>query len=67
MLAVKTKYDGKKIVVPDALHDLTPGEIILVVDDKHSAGNDRQKWMKAQEMTFSKVWDNEEDAIYDNN
>ena len=65
MLAVKTKYDGKKIAVPDELRGLAPGEVILLVKCEKEKANERDEWTKLQEIKFSEVWDNEEDAIYD--
>lgn len=63
MVAIKTHFDGKKIVVPKELRGAPPSEIILIVDKP--AENSAQDWMKVQESVFAKVWDNEEDAIYD--
>lgn len=63
MRVIKTHYDGKRVVLPDEARDLPPGEVILIFEDEHAA--DRALWAKAQEKSFAKAWDNEEDAAYD--
>ena len=64
MVAIKTKFDGEKIVLPDDLRGLPPQDVIVVYEADEIA-LERQAWLKAQEASFAKVWDNEEDAVYD--
>jgi hypothetical protein len=64
MVALKARFDGKKIVMPKAVPVLPPGEVIVIFPDAAEAG-ESQDWMKAQESAFAKVWDNDEDAAYD--
>jgi hypothetical protein len=64
MVAIKTQFDGEKIVLPDNLRGLPPQEVIVI----YSASDDSlmgQAWLMAQEQTFAKAWDNDEDAVYD--
>jgi hypothetical protein len=64
MVAIKTQFDGEKIVLPDNLRGLPPQEVIVI----YSASDDSpidQAWLKAQEQTFAKAWNNDEDAAYD--
>lgn len=64
MVAIKTKFDGEKIVLPEELRGSPPQEVILICGaDEQSLEN--AAWLKAQESSFAKVWDNDEDAVYD--
>ena len=58
MQTVKAYYDGKSIVLPD---DFTaePGDVVIVV------GGDGVEAMAMSEAAFAAVWDNPEDAEYD--
>jgi hypothetical protein len=64
MRAIKAHFDGRTIKVPKELRKVPPGEILLIIQ-----GNGKNKedaaWLKAQETAFAKVWDNDEDAVYD--
>jgi hypothetical protein len=65
MLAVKTRFDGKKVLIPKELRGCRPGEVILILESSEETKEQPHAWMKAQESAFAKVWDNDEDAIYD--
>jgi hypothetical protein len=64
MVAIKTQFDGEKIVLPDHLRGLPPQEVILIYQADEDAV-ETQAWLKAQEASFAKAWDNDEDAVYD--
>lgn len=66
MIAIRTNFDGKKIVVPEELRGIAPTEVILVIERPKPAAKEKQAWTRAQEPSFAKVWNNDEDAIYDN-
>ncbi len=66
MIAVKTSFDGKKIVLPKELRGHAPGEVILIMENADDIGQEKKCWAQAQESSFAKVWDNDEDAVYDN-
>lgn len=63
MLASKARFDGRKIILPRATRNAPPGEVIVVFTEAQEREN--KAWLKAQEAAFARVWDNEEDAIYD--
>lgn len=63
MVAIKTHFDGKTIKVPKELRKAPPGEVLVIVHEK-PPGED-SAWLEAQESAFAKVWDNNEDAVYD--
>ena len=63
MVAIKTQFDGKTIKVPKELRNAPPGEILVIVPEKETGPD--TSWLKAQETAFAKVWDNDEDAVYD--
>mgnify|MGYP000863703039 CR=1 FL=1 len=65
MLAVKAVYDGDKIVLPEKLTNMTPGDVIVLFEVSTNDSGESEEWMKLQEGTFAKAWDNDEDSIYD--
>lgn len=58
MKTVKAYYDGKTIVLPDDFA-AEPGEVVIVVN------GDGVEAMALSEAAFAAVWDNPEDAEYD--
>ena len=66
MIAIRANFDGRKIAVPKELRGLAPRDVILIVETPDDTAKEKQRWAKAQEATFAKVWDNDEDAVYDN-
>jgi hypothetical protein len=64
MVAIRAKFDGEKIVLPDELRGCPPQEVIVVYEATE-ASLEQVAWLKAQESSFSKAWDNDEDAVYD--
>ena len=64
MVAIKTQFDGEKIGLPENLRGLPPQEVIVIYEADENA-LETQAWLKAQEASFAKAWDNDEDAVYD--
>jgi hypothetical protein len=64
MVAIKAQFDGEKIVLPDALRGLPPQDVIVIYEADEGT-LESQAWLKAQEASFAKAWDNDEDAVYD--
>jgi hypothetical protein len=64
MVAIKAQFDGEKIVLPDELRGCPPQEVIVVYEASE-AELENDPWLKAQEASFARVWDNDEDAVYD--
>ena len=64
MVAIKAQFDGEKIVLPDDLRGRPPQQVIIVYEADES-DLESQAWLKAQEASFAKAWDNDEDAVYD--
>lgn len=64
MVALRAQFDGEKIVLPDELRGRPPQEVIVMFDPASELA-DSAAWMKAQEQSFTKAWDNDEDAAYD--
>ena len=64
MLAIKAQFDGKKIILPRRLK-IPPSAVIVVFEDFEEEGGESHVWLKAQEATFAKVWENKDDAVYD--
>lgn len=66
MYAVRAQFDGEKVIVPENVRGLPPGEVIIVFADAVDQTMERDSWLRAQENALSKVWMNDEDAVYDN-
>lgn len=65
MKAVRARFDGKTIQVPKELRKAPAGEVLLIIPDSPVGENDKTAWTRAQESAFCKVWDNDEDSVYD--
>jgi TusA-related sulfurtransferase len=65
MRAIKARFDGKTIKVPKELRKAPPGEVLVIIQEKQAYIKDSASWLKAQETAFSKIWENDEDAVYD--
>ena len=65
MLAIKAQCDGQKIMLPRR-EKFPVGQVIVVfAESVGDRDEERRAWMQVQEESFAKVWDNENDAIYD--
>jgi hypothetical protein len=42
-----------------------PGEVLVIIQEGQPDADDTVSWLKAQETPFAKVWENDEDAVYD--
>ena len=65
MLAIKAHYDGKKVILPKHIHGKAAMDVIVIFSEPDSNGDGAELFAKAQQTAFAKVWDNENDAIYD--
>lgn len=65
MLAIKARYDGRKVVLPKRTRRPPPGDVIVVFTNMGDAEAFDRHWLRAQERAFARVWDNDEDAVYD--
>jgi hypothetical protein len=64
MLAMKGKFDGKQVILPET-PALPECRVIVVFESDGDFAPDRSAWMRAQQETLASIWENEEDAIYD--
>jgi hypothetical protein len=60
-------FDGKQILL-DVEVDLKPNTrlLVTVLPDEITYLHHVREAMKISESSFARVWDNEEDAVYDN-
>ena len=65
MQAFKTHFDGKTIKVPNKLRKAPAGEVLVIIQERRPDADDSLSWLRAQETAFAKVWENDEDAVYD--
>jgi hypothetical protein len=65
MQAIKARFDGKTIKVPKELRKAPPGEVLVIIQEPRPDRDESMSWLKAQETAFAKVWENDEDAVYD--
>jgi hypothetical protein len=65
MKAIKARYDGH-VIVPEEPIDLpanTPVRVLL--PDSNDSGTLSKAFANISEASFSRIWDNDEDAAYD--
>ena len=65
MVAIKAHFDGKKVILPEEFRTGPPREVLVVFEEPAPEAAEQRLWLKAQESAFAKVWDNDEDSIYD--
>ena len=65
MRAVKARFDGENIALPEEAKGQPPGEVIVVFQDADSEDADKAFWLAVQEEAFAAAWDGEQDAMYD--
>jgi hypothetical protein len=63
MTAIRATFDGDRVILPPEATGHGPGTVIVIFED--GADADRTLWAVAQESALAKVWDNPDDAIYD--
>ena len=66
LTTVPAHFDGTQVRL-DVEIELKPNTRLLVTILDEEISNETLVWsaMKASEATFARVWDNEEDAVYD--
>lgn len=65
MRAIRARFDGEKVILPEEVQGASPGEVIIVFADTRNDAAEGNLWLRAQEGSFAKAWDNDEDAVYD--
>ena len=65
MVASKAHFDGKTIVFPESMRGAPAGDVLIIFEKLPRDLEENHGWLKAQEAAFAKVWDNDEDAVYD--
>jgi hypothetical protein len=63
MTAIRATFDGNRVILPPQASGHGPGGVIVIFEDGEDA--DRALWAVAQQSALAKVWDNSDDAIYD--
>ncbi|MDD5309107.1 MAG: hypothetical protein PHU25_17480 [Deltaproteobacteria bacterium] len=64
MYAIKARFDGEKVVLPEETKSTLAGDVIVIFTSSESF-DEHLAWQKAQESAFAETWDNSEDAVYD--
>jgi hypothetical protein len=64
MLAIRATYDGREIHIPEDAKGI-PACNVIVLFERDEPNVVDLDWVKAQEQTLAKAWDDEEDAVYD--
>ncbi|NUM48332.1 MAG: hypothetical protein HUU38_26795 [Anaerolineales bacterium] len=67
LTTIPAHFDGKQILLDIAV-DLKPNArlLVTVLPDEGLYLQHVREAMKVSEPTFARIWDNEEDAVYDN-
>ncbi len=64
MLALRSQFDGRKIITPHELESARPCDVIIVVLDTLASSADAT-CQALQQHAIAEVWANHEDAVYD--
>jgi hypothetical protein len=65
MKAIKAHYDGR-VIIPEEPIDLPANTPVRVlVPEAESSAEITKAFSKISEASFSRIWDNDEDAAYD--
>jgi hypothetical protein len=65
MRTVRAQFDGEKVILSEQVPDMPPGEVIVIFETIGKRSEESLAWLGIQEAALSKVWDNDEDSIYD--
>jgi hypothetical protein len=63
MQAIRATYDGKEIHIPKGAQGFPPCNVIVLFEEDKPA--DDSAWLKMQEHSLAKAWDDKEDSVYD--
>jgi hypothetical protein len=63
MLAIRATYDGKEVHIPKNVQDIPPCNVIVLFEEDRPA--DDSAWLRMQEQSLAKAWDDKEDSVYD--
>ncbi|HEV2293822.1 MAG TPA: hypothetical protein VGR35_08190 [Tepidisphaeraceae bacterium] len=65
MIAVKARFNGKQVVLPDGFQPPPQQEVIVIFEEgKSMTLPDTDFWARASEDALRKIWDNADDEIY---
>jgi hypothetical protein len=65
MLAIKGEFDGKRVVLTETPHVPRCPVIVVFGEEAGDTAPEPGDWLRVQEAALAKVWENEEDAVYD--
>ncbi len=63
MIAVKGKFDGKKVLLAD-VPTTRECHVIVIFADEAEVDSESGLWQKTQESVFEKACSNQDDAVY---
>lgn len=63
MIAVKAKFDGKHVILPEGFDAPDVGDVIVLFDADDWRADD-PAYLKLAEETLAKVWNNPDDEIF---
>jgi len=65
MMIIRARFDGDSIEIPPGVRGLPPGEVLVIFENGANPSSNVESWLTASEPALAKVWDNEDDAVYD--
>ena len=63
MLTLRARFDGNVVHLPEDTKPAAPCDVIVLVEEPQNAED--ADWLRLQEQTLAKAWDDKEDSIYD--
>ena len=65
MKAIKAHYDGRVVVPEEPVNLPANTPVRVLVPETDDSADIAREFSKLSEASFSRVWDNEDDAAYD--
>ncbi len=65
VIAVKAKFDGKNVILPEGFDPPSARQVLVVFDDEADEWDttDRE-YLEAAEQALRKVWENPDDEVF---
>ncbi len=65
VIAVKAKFDGKNVILPEGFTPPSARQVLVVFDDEIDEWDTNdQDYLASAEQTLRKVWENPDDEVF---
>ncbi len=65
VIAVKAKFDGKNVILPEGFNPPSARQVVVVFDDETDEWDtNHQDYLASAEPALRKVWENPDDEVF---